>query len=121
MKFIRQRYILFEIIVPEQYINHQITKDDILKEIWNQVSTLFGQKVSFRAGLWMIRWDPVHRIGILRCDNITKLEIIASATFITKIQNIPVIFHSRKTSGTVKKTLKKWREHFSIEPPKREI
>lgn len=120
MKIIRQRYVLFELLTTPENEIVEISKDKIIKILWNQMQTLFGQKVSFKAGLWMIRWDPTHRIGIIRCDNVSKWELIASMAFITNIDRIPVIFHTRKTSGTIKKTLKIWKEVFNTAPPKRE-
>jgi RNase P/RNase MRP subunit POP5 len=81
---------------------------------------LFGENTTYQVGLWMIRWDAEHNIGILRCDNITKSEVIAALALIKTIKSIPVLFHTRKTSGTIKKTLKLWRQYFKSEPPKRE-
>ncbi|MCF2138891.1 MAG: Rpp14/Pop5 family protein [Candidatus Lokiarchaeota archaeon] len=120
MKYIRQRYVLFEILSPSEFEKVHISPDQIIRELWNQVQNLYGQKGTFKAGLWMIRWDPEHRIGIIRCDNVSKWELIASMAFISKINRIPVIFHSRKTSGTIKKTLKIWREIFKSIPPPRD-
>ncbi len=121
MKNIRQRYILFEIILPPKAPAMEISQELIMKALWDSLFTLFGQKKTFNAGLWMIRWDSMHRIGIIRVDNVSKLELIASMAFIRKLEGVPVIFHSRKTSGTVKKTLKRWREFFKTEPPKRDF
>ena len=121
MKTIRQRYVLFEIILPTDVSAKEISQELIMKALWDSLSTLFGQKKTYNSGLWMIRWDMVHRIGIIRVDNVSKLELIASMAFIRKLEGTPVIFHTRKTSGTVKKTLKRWREFFSTEPPKRDF
>ncbi|MHA1519348.1 MAG: Rpp14/Pop5 family protein [Promethearchaeota archaeon] len=121
MKTIRQRYVLFEIITSTKESAMEISQELIMKALWNSLSTLFGQKKTFNAGLWMIRWDSINRIGIVRVDNVSKLELVASMAFIRKLEGVPVIFHTRKTSGTVKKTLKRWREFFSTEPPKREF
>ncbi|MHA1776836.1 MAG: hypothetical protein DRO88_06700 [Promethearchaeia archaeon] len=120
MKTIRQRYVLFEVFTLPKNVSIHIFKEQIMKVIWDQMQILFGQKICFKAGLWMIRWDPINRIGIIRCDNVSKWELITSMTFITRIERIPVIFHTRKTSGTIKKTLKIWREIFNTIPPKRD-
>ncbi len=118
MKFIRQRYILFEIISQN---NSVFDKGTIIKSIWKQLIQVFGEHTTFQVGLWMIRWDQSNNCGLIRCDNITKEEVTTAMALIKKISNIPVIFHTRKTSGTIKKTLKLWRFYFKTEPPKREL
>ena len=116
MKYIRQRYILFEIITQDDVL---LEKEQVLKPIWKNLIKLFGEFTTFHVGLWMIRWDP-RKIGILRCDNISRTELIASLAMIRTINSHPVIFHTRKTSGTIKKTLEYWRRFFSTQPPKRD-
>ncbi|MCK5341895.1 MAG: Rpp14/Pop5 family protein, partial [Candidatus Heimdallarchaeota archaeon] len=117
MKYIRQRYILFEIITQDDVL---LEKEQVLKPIWKNLIKLFGEFTTFHVGLWMIRWDSNFKIGIIRCDNISKYELIATLALIRKINSVNVIIHTRKTSGTIKKTLKLWREYFNTEPPKRE-
>lgn len=110
MKTIIQRYILFQLIsdTPEQF-----EEKAILNVIWKQLGQLFGVKFSFLAGLWLIRWDPKNCIGILRCDNITKYQVITAMAFIKKM-NQPVIFHTIYTSGTIKKALQIWKERLEF-------
>lgn len=98
----------------------EIGKDAVIRKIWKKLIRLYGEFTTYHVGLWMIRWDSEHRIGILRCDNITKSEVIAVLSLIKQINSIPVICHTRKTSGTIKKTLKLWRQYFKTAPPKRE-
>ena len=117
MQYIRQRYILFEIITESPV---SIEKNAVVRKIWKKLIRLFGEFTTFHVGLWMIRWDPDQKIGILRCDNITKAEVIAILGLIKHINSTPVIFHTRKTSGTIKKTLRLWRQYFKSEPPKRD-
>ena len=113
MKYLHQRYILFEILSPS---TNEIPKNAIIKEIWRTSSKLFGEAQAFQLGLWMIRWDPIHRIGILRFDNTSKFVLITTFLFITRINGSPVIVHTRKTSGTIKGTLDVWRKYFSDIP-----
>jgi len=117
MKYIRQRYILFEIITPEK---KNFEKDLIIKAIGKKLMKFFGEYITFKVGLWMIRWDPSNQIGIIRVDNISKYHLITAMTLIKEINSTPVIFHTRITSGTIKKTLKIWRQTFSTIPPRRE-
>jgi RNase P/RNase MRP subunit POP5 len=118
MKTQHQRYILFHLITDK---NQKLDQEVIMKTLWRQLSELFGDNESFHAGLWMIRFNFEHQTGILRCDHIAKLQVITAMAFIKEIKGIPVIFHTRKTSGTIKKTIKIWKEIFpQILVPKRE-
>ena len=117
MKYIRQRYILFEVLTKN---DGPLEKEQVLRPIWKNLIKLFGEFTTFQVGLWMIRWDPIAKIGIIRCDNITRTELIASLALIRTINSQPVIFHTRKTSGTIKKTLEYWRKFFQTVPPKRD-
>lgn len=118
MRVIRQRYILFEILTPE---NQPLEKEMVIKALWKQLLDFYGEANTFHVGLWLIRYDPIHRIGILRCDHIAKLQVLAAMCLIREINKIPVIIHSRKTRGTIKKTLEQWRQFFpTITPPPRE-
>lgn len=117
VKFLRQRYVLFEIL---QDGNIEISRDSLMKRIWREFLHLYGTSLGYRAGLWLIRYNPKTGHGILRCDNVTRDELITCLAFIRHIENINVLFHTRKTSGTVKNTLKLWRK-FLISPiPPRE-
>jgi len=100
----RQRYVLFEIQTFK--VNIVFNQSDIIKEIWNSFQKLFGDYNSYKLGLWMVDYDDVEKIGILRCTNITKEMLIASLSFISRINNYPVIIHTKKASGTIKKILK---------------
>jgi RNase P/RNase MRP subunit POP5 len=118
MKQIRQRYILFEILTPQ---NQPIDQDTISKAIWKSLLDFFGEQQTFHAGLWIIRYDPQARIGILRCDHILKLQVITAMTFLREINHIPILIHTWKTSGTIKKTLQLWRKYFpTVLPPPRD-
>lgn len=117
MKYIRQRYVLFEYISDD---NTLFDKDELLRSIWHQVISFFGEHTTFHAGLWMIRFDPIHKIGILRMDNVTRLQVVAAMALVKNVKGRRIIFHTRKTSGTIKKTLTLWKTYFSSVPPPRE-
>ena len=116
MKYIRQRYILFEIITE---IETEIPEDVVLQAIWKQIIHLFGEITTFHVGLWMIRYDSAQHLGIIRCDNITKTQVIAAMAVVKNIQNFLVVFHTRKTTGTIKSALDEWKQYFTIPPPPR--
>lgn len=111
MKKIRQRYIVFEIFTQN---NQNFSEKSILKAIWKKLSQIFGEIISFKSGLWMVMWDENHLKGILRTDHFVDTEIIATLAMIKNINQCPVIFHSRKTTGTIKTAKKIWKDIFQI-------
>jgi RNase P/RNase MRP subunit POP5 len=117
MKYFRQRYVLFEVITTSSNI---IDRKYLMKIIWKHLTQIFGDYITFQAGLWMIRWDEKHKIGIIRCDNFSKHHLLTIFSFINELKSYPAIVHSIKTSGTIKKTLKIWKNRFKLNPPPRE-
>jgi len=115
MKYIRQRYILFEILSKDK---KPINGRDFLNLIWYMVKKIFGIKATYQVGLWLVRWDPKKKIGIIRLDNVSKYNIIAALSFITHIHKRTITVHTRKTTGTVKKALKISEKYFNCIPPK---
>ena len=106
----RQRYILFEFLTFNSL--SPITEKEIIKSIWSSMILLFGEYNSYFSGLWMIKYDIQKKWGIIRCNNKTKEKVISALALITQIKGIPVIFHTIKTSGTIKKILQVQREYF---------
>jgi RNase P/RNase MRP subunit POP5 len=109
VKVVHQRYILFEIFTKEAITFEEKT---IINSIWKQLIKTFGEKTSFLAGLWLVKWDSSQNIGILRLDNITKNQVISAMALIKRIGQCEVIFHTRKTTGTIKKSLQQWKLFF---------
>lgn len=105
----RQRYVLFEYLHFDPKV--EITEKDVIRAIWKTLTLLFGEYVAYKTGLWLIEFDPTHKYGIIRCNNITKEQLISSLAFIYEIRNSRVIFHSLKTSGTIKK-IKEFQHQF---------
>lgn len=105
----RQRYILFEIITED---DSPIEKKEVISKIWNSFVAFFGTYNSFQMGLWLIRYEPTNRIGILRCDNMTKNMLITTLTLIKTMGDKNVIIHTRKTSGTIRTILDEWKKLF---------
>ena len=106
----RQRYILFEFTFPIEQI--EISEKQVIRSIWHTMIRLFGEFHSYFAGLWMVKFNAYQQWGILRCTNQTKERTITSLAFTSEINKIPIIFHTIKTSGTIKKLLKIQKEYF---------
>ena len=115
MNKIRQRYIIFEIFTKDDVI---LQEQAIIRKIWKKLLKIFGENRSFKAGLWIIAWDPINLKGILRFDHMIKSEIITTLALIKSIDATPVIFHCRKTTGTIKKGRKIWEEAFNLPIPR---
>ncbi|MBN2154939.1 MAG: Rpp14/Pop5 family protein [Candidatus Lokiarchaeota archaeon] len=107
----RQRYILFEFITFNSDLH--INEKDVIRTIWTTLLTLFGEYQAYKTGLWMIEFNPLEQYGIIRCNNITKDKIIATLAFIHKVKSYPIIFHSIKTAGTIKKIKQTQKEFFA--------
>ena len=106
----RQRYILFEYILPDKQA--EVSEKQIVKSVWQSMIRLFGEFNSYFAGLWMVKFNDHQKWGILRCTNKTKEKVITSLAFISEINKVPIIFHTIKTSGTIKKISTIQKEYF---------
>ncbi|MBN1329582.1 MAG: hypothetical protein JXA54_08930 [Candidatus Heimdallarchaeota archaeon] len=98
-KLERQRYLLFEIFTS----NDETISDKILLDaFWNAYSRLFGVVGSSRAGVYLSFYNQKQNYGILRCSNYSINSVRAALTLISKINNLPVLIHVLKCSGTLK-------------------
>ena len=115
MKREKQRYLAFEVITHEK----TFTKQDLLKAIWEQFSSLYGEYGTSKAGLWFIYYDIVLKRGVIRCSLPSVNHVRASLVTIRTIrivednnkQEIPVIFYILGKAGTIA-TIK--RKYFHV-------
>jgi ribonuclease P/MRP protein subunit POP5 len=99
VKIEKQRYVLFKIIKETDTF---FDKQDILRLIWRSIWRYFGIKEANKTGLWLYKLDLKREIGIIRCSNETKEEIISALTFIKEINGKRIILSPIKTSGTIR-------------------
>ena len=114
MTGIRQRYIVFEILCEQ---DTHFSEKALIRAIWQKMNQVFGEIISFKAGLWMISWDIENNKGILRTDHLVDTEIIATLSLIRIVNKKPLIIHTRKTTGTIKKAKSYWKELFHLPIP----
>ena len=110
MKVEKHRYIAFEIISK----NNEITQDQVIKTIWNQLYKIYGEYGTSKIGLWLIYFDPQSRKGVLRCSlkELDKLRtVLATITSFGKKKHPEVIIFVLGISGTIKSIKEKY---FSI-------
>jgi len=94
----RQRYISFKIIRENKI---EITKNSLLKSIWQSIWRYFGLKEANKIGLWLIELNLNEEYGIIRCTHQTKETIISALSLVKQIDGIKVILSPFKTSGTI--------------------
>ena len=97
----KHRYIAFEIISKA----NEITEEQLLNGIWNQLYALYGEYWTSKIGLWLISFDPQTKKGVLRCSlkELDKLRAaLASITSLRKNKNPELIFYILGISGTIK-------------------
>ncbi len=99
VKIEKQRYILFKVIKDDSTYFEEKT---FLNSIWQSIWKYFGMKGANKVGLWLLELNLENNLGIIRCTNKTKEEIITALTFIKEIDDKRVIFSPIKTSGTIK-------------------
>ncbi|HUU77865.1 MAG TPA: RNase P subunit p30 family protein [candidate division Zixibacteria bacterium] len=98
-KMERQRYLLFEILSEKPI---EITQKQFEEYLWESFTNLFGSVGSSRAGLFIIKFNPEKNYGILRCSHLALNALRASLATINQINDIKVIIHIMKVSGTIK-------------------
>ena len=99
VKIEKQRYILFKVIKDD---TTYFEEKNFLNSIWQSIWKFFGMKGANKVGLWLLELNLEKNLGIIRCSNKTKEEIITALTFIKDIDGNRVIFSPIKTSGTIK-------------------
>ena len=87
-------------MISEQ--NNSLDKQKILNSIWGALWKYFGLREASRVGLWLVDFDFLKGIGIIRCSHQTKEIVISALTFITEISGKRLILSPIKTSGTIR-------------------
>lgn len=106
----RQRYILFEYISLDstEYFNEK----EMTRAIWSSMVKLFGDYPSYKSGLWMVEFNSDLKWGIIRCTNKTKEMVISAIAFTNEVKSNRIIFHTIRTSGTIRVALRIQKEYF---------
>lgn len=117
---LKQRYILFEILHPPTDIPptsasnaflavhrespSNINPKTISAAIRNTVDELYGDFGSGHLMALNIKYfNNKTSLGIIRCSRTNFHYVTGSFPMITKIDGIPIIFHSCHVSGTIRK------------------
>jgi ribonuclease P/MRP protein subunit POP5 len=97
----KKRYIAFQII-PE--VNEDFTYSDLEEAIWNTTLDFIGEESVSKISMWLLKdtWNPVKKIGIIKCNNKGVEFIIASLGLIDRLGDDRICFKILKVSGTIR-------------------
>ncbi len=97
----KNRYIAFQVI-PE--IDEEFTYSDLEAAIWNTTLDFLGEDGVARTSMWLLKdtWDPVKKIGIIRCNNKSTELVIASLGLIDRLGDNRICFKILGISGTIR-------------------
>lgn len=93
------RYISFQVISEEP-----IEYSDMESAIWNTMLDFLGEDGVAKTSVWLMkdRWDGNNQKGIIRCNNTSVTDVIASLGLIDRLGDNRVNFKILKVSGTIK-------------------
>jgi ribonuclease P/MRP protein subunit POP5 len=102
----KKRYIAFEVISERRLSDPTAVSD----AVHQAVQRYLGQKGSAEAGITVVkdRYDNERQRGIIRVGHKMVTPVIASLTFITRIQDTQVIVKTIGTSGILKKAYNRY-------------
>ena len=94
----KNRYIAFEVISKSK-----ITREKIIRAVWNSALDFLGESKAGKTGLWLMDWDEKSKIGILKTNHRSVNDVRASLALIDRIEQNPVICRVLGVSGTLKR------------------
>lgn len=99
----KTRYIAFQVISEEP-----VEYSDLESAIWNTMLDFLGEKGVAKTSVWLIkdRWDTNNQKGIVRCNNLSVTDVIASLGLIDRLGDNRITFKILKVSGTIKSSIR---------------
>ncbi|MHC1635303.1 MAG: Rpp14/Pop5 family protein [Candidatus Methanospirareceae archaeon] len=91
----RKRYIVFEVVSEGS-----VEKRELLREIWNSIYSLYGERGASESKLWLVEFD--NNIGILCCSHKKVEEVRAALACISMVNGMRVGIRVVRVSGTIK-------------------
>ncbi|MGP8331007.1 MAG: Rpp14/Pop5 family protein [Methanosarcinaceae archaeon] len=103
----KKRYLAFELLCE-----HEITREDFLREMFLCVGSLIGDVGSSECGIRLLTFEDSK--GIIRCAH-TKTELTrAAVTTIMHISGKRVLVHILGVSGTIAGATEKYLEGIEV-------
>jgi RNase P/RNase MRP subunit POP5 len=100
----RQRYLLIRIITEGD-----IEEQQLIRSIWRNISSLYGEYGTSRTGLWLIEYEK-NKYGILRTNTEALQMVRTSLAVMRQIEGTNCILVIEGVSGTIEALKKK---HFA--------
>ena len=100
----RQRYLLIKIINEGD-----IEEQQLIRAIWRNISSLYGEYGTSRTGLWLIEYEK-NKYGILRTNTEALQMVRTSLAVMREIEGNNCILVVEGVSGTIEALKKK---HFA--------
>jgi ribonuclease P/MRP protein subunit POP5 len=97
----KERYVAFQVISEE---GEEFNYSDLEAAIWNTMLDFLGEEGVSKTSVWLMKdcWDPKTQKGILRCNNKSVQEVIASLGLIDRLGDNRITFKILRVSGTIK-------------------
>jgi ribonuclease P/MRP protein subunit POP5 len=97
----KERYIAFQVISEE---DEEFSYPDLESAIWNTMLDFLGEEGVSKTFVWLLKdcWSQKTQKGILRCNNKSVQEVIASLGLIDRLGDNRITFKILKISGTIK-------------------
>jgi RNase P/RNase MRP subunit POP5 len=97
----RQRYLLIKIIT-----DGDIGEQQLIRAIWRNISSLYGEYGTSRTGLWLIEYER-NKYGILRTNTEALTMVRTSLAVIRQIEGNNCLLVIEGVSGTIQALKKK--------------
>ncbi len=105
MKWAKRRYLLLQID-----IDGPLSEQELLGEIWNSITEMYGEYGASLANLSLICYDETKKKAIVRVGLVALQPLRASLALITRIADREAAVNLIQVSGTIKslrETMKK--------------
>ncbi len=94
----RRRYLLFHLHREGKPVNGKY----LTTALWKSVLSLYGEVHAADSRLYLLDFDEETGVGVLQCSADSLQQIITAAAVIGVVEDTPVSFEPRRTSGTIK-------------------
>lgn len=96
----KKRYVLFSLVCAE---GKTFSEKEVFHAIWNSFSSVFGSHGLAEQKLWLLKWFPSERKGIVRCSLPELEKVVAGLLFVQQVQGVKVVPLVLSVSGSAKK------------------
>lgn len=79
---------------------------EVLNSIFNSILSLFGVVGASKLSFSLMKYYSDKKLGIIRCDHLSVVNMRIALTFIRKINDHDVVFRVVKVTGTFRKAEK---------------